>query len=142
MFRKPKIDSYIEPMPKKQFLQLMKEFKNEGGIYQSDEDSERFLDIQGAEACTLNEKTILFRRRPSRSAVYEELFHVSQYKEGKIDGTITAMLLCEIEAQEYLLKNAIEFKLTDREIIQTPNALSWYREQLDQMKGDNKDDNL
>lgn len=47
-----------------------------------------------------------------------------------------------INSKEYLLKNAIEFKLTDREIIQTPNALSWYREQLDQMKGDNKDDNL
>ena len=136
MERKPKPDMFIEPMPRDIFRQLMKKFEKEGGKYVADENSEAFLDAQCAEAITLNENTILFRKRPTRSAVYEELFHVKQFKAGKIDGTIRNAYECEIEAQEYLLDNAVNLGLTDREICQTEAALKWYRKELDKLKGD------
>ena len=136
MDRKHKPDSYIEPMPRDEFRQLMKEFKEKGGKYIADDDSEAFLDAQCAEAITLNENTILFHKRPTRSAVYEELFHVKQFREGKIDGTICNAYKCEIEAQEYLLDNAVDLGLTAEEICQTEAALERYREELDKLKGD------
>lgn len=142
MERKPKPNTYIEPMPRKQFLSLMKEFKTSGGKYISNEESEAFLDIQEAEACALNATTILFRRRPTRSAVYEELFHVQQYREGKIDGSIINAYENEIEAQKFLLENAIEFQLTQVEINQTSDMLVWYEENLRKMRGDDKNDNM
>jgi hypothetical protein len=135
MERKPKPDTYIEPMPKSQFLSLMQEFKSLGGKYICNEESEKFLDVQGSEAVTLNGYTILFRKKPSRSAVYEELFHAAQYRDGKNDGTPKIRIECEIEAQEYLLNNAKSLQLTKPEIIQTQKALQIYRLELDKMEG-------
>ena len=74
--RKKNNDDRIEPMPRKLFLELMREFKKSGGKYIASKQSEDFLDSQGAEASAINATTILFRRRPTRAAVYEELFHV------------------------------------------------------------------
>lgn len=104
--------------------------------------SDAFLKARGVEASALNSTTILFRREPSRSAVYEELFHVKQFQEGKIDGTVRNAYENEIEAQEYLLKNAAELKLTQMEIEQTKDALEWYILKLNDLKGDDWDDNL
>lgn len=129
-------------MPKEEFLRLMKNFKNNGGKYIADEESERYLDAHGAEACTLNETTILFRKHPTRSAVYEELFHVEQFRMGKIDGKIKNRILCEIDAQNYLIDNAEELGLTSLEIIQTKKALFHYQELMDDMKGEEPNDNM
>ena len=142
MYRKPRSEAYIEPMPKNQFLTLMREFKKMGGKYLANEQSENFLNIQGVEASTLNATTILFRRRPSRSAVYEELFHAQQYRDGKITGSAENAYKCEIEAQLYLLKHAEEFQLTEPEITQTHKALKWYENKLRTMKGDVNHDYL
>ena len=48
-------------------------------------DAELYLDSREAEACTLNGYTILFRKRPGRAAVYEELIHAAQFRDGKND---------------------------------------------------------
>lgn len=136
MERKNKPSSYIEPMPRKNFLQLMKEFKALGGKYVADDISEQYLNSKGVEAITLNETTILFRKRPTRAAVYEELYHVKQYRDGKIDGTQEVAIVCEIEAQEYLLENSATLELTELEIIQTEKALAYYKEELKLLKGD------
>jgi len=74
--------------------------------------------------------------------VYEELFHAKQYREGKINDTDLSVILCEIEAQEYLLENAEELQLTQPEISQTQDALAWYKERLKVLKGDESNDNL
>jgi len=142
MERKPKPEGYIEPMPQKLFFKLMKDFKALGGLYIANDDSERYLDIRGVEADTLNATTILFRKKPTRAAVYEELFHSKQYREGKIQDSALSVILCEIEAQEYLLKNANELHLTQPEINQTENALAWYKSRLKILKGDESNDNL
>ena len=134
MDRKPKPSYHIEPMPRKQFLSLMKSFKSSGGIYLANDESEIYLEAKGAEAVTLNAKTILFRKRPSRSAVYEELFHVEQYREGKIDGSLCNKYICEIEAKKYLLENAENFQLTEAEITQTKISLKWYETKLKELE--------
>ena len=66
------------------------------------EEVNAYLEIKGAEACTLNASTILFRERPSRAAVYEEFIHVQQFCDGKIDGSIRSIYMCEIEAKQQL----------------------------------------
>ncbi len=142
MLRKPKPDSYVEPMPRRQFHELMREFKRHGGTYIANAESEQFLRLRGAEACALNENIILFRRKPSRSAVYEELFHVQQFRENKIDGSPVNTCECEIEAQQYLLENAVSLQLTKIELEQTRNALMRYTMQLKKMKGEASDDHL
>lgn len=142
MERKPKSTTYIEPMPQKEFFALMREFKKRGGKYMSNDESERYLEAKGVEACTLNATTILFRKKPSRAAVREELYHAQQYRDGKIDGTIKNACVCEIEAQHYLLDNAMEFQLTEQEIHQTKQALNLYTKKLLEMKGDVEDENM
>ena len=135
MERKPKGDSYVKPMPKAQFLKLMREFKTIGGKYICDERAEAYLSKCGAEASALDGYTILFHRNPSRAAVYEELFHTKQFRDGKINGSIENRLECEIEAQQYLLDNASGLGLTKPEIAQTRKALETYRRELSKMKG-------
>lgn len=142
MDRKPKPDTYVEPMPRREFLRLMKAFEAIGGKYIADEQSEQYLNIKGVEACTLNATTILFKKRPTRAAVYEELYHAQQYRDGRIDGTVVNMYQCEIETQRYLLDKAKELSLTKNEIQQTKNALNWYENRLRKMKGDDSRDNM
>ena len=130
MFRKPKPEDFVEPMPKKQFFKLMKEFKSIGGEFKMGEDVDRFLELQDAEASTLNGFLILFSSKPSRSAVYEELIHAKQYRDNKNDGSYKARLENEIEAQEILIEKANEYKLTEPEVIQTQKALASYKKEL------------
>ena len=67
MDRKPKPDTYVEPMPQKLFHQLVKQFQELGGKVIMGADAELYLDSREAEACTLNGYTILFRKRPGRA---------------------------------------------------------------------------
>ena len=136
MYRKKKSDKYIHPMPKKQFFIVEKQFNQQGGKFYMDNEAELILEAQGAEACTLDAKTILLRKRPTRAAVYEELFHAKQFSEGSIDGTLKNMYECEIEAKKYLLDNANVLELTQNEITQTKESLKWYLNKLEKMKGD------
>ena len=114
----------------------MREFKSIGGKYYNDEQTEEFLSLQGAEASTLDGFTILLRKKPSRAAVYEELFHAKQIREGKYDGSLMNRIECEIEAQLYLLENAESFELTAPEIQQTKEALDGYKKILEEQKGE------
>lgn len=129
MYRKSRGFS-VEPMPKKQFQRIAKAFKRQGGIIQTNAETDAYLKSKKAEAITYNEKTILLQQRPSRSAVYEELIHATQYREGKNDGTLKSRLLCEIEAQEKLLKYQKIYKLTSAEVNQTQKALKAYQKEL------------
>ena len=71
------------------------------------------------------------KKSPGRAAVFEELIHATQYRQGKNDGTYKSRLLCEIEAQEKLLKYQKSYKLTKSEIKQTEKALKAYKKELD-----------
>lgn len=77
---------------------------------------------------------VLLTRNPGRSAVYEELIHADQYRKGKNDGSYEKRLLCEIEAQEILIKKKEEWKITDIEDKQTRLALKAYKQEYKKFK--------
>ena len=62
-----------EPMPQKQFRRICKSLKTHGVVVWMGDDADRICDLQGVEAFTLNENTIVFKKNPSRSVVFEEL---------------------------------------------------------------------
>ena len=135
MYRKKSSDS-IEPMPKKQLQKIVKAFKRNGGIMQMNDATDAYLRSKKAEAITYDAKTILLKQRPGRAAVFEELIHATQYRQGKNDGSYKQRLLCEIEAQEKLIKYQKAYKLTPAEVKQTEQALKSYRKELeDLLKG-------
>ena len=132
LYRK-KADSDIEPMPKKQLQRIVKGFKRNGGVIQMNDITDTYLKSKKAEAITYDSKTILLRQRPSRAAVFEELIHATQYKQGKIDGSKKSILNAEIEAQEKLLRYKKAYQLTDNEIKQTEKALKVYQKELEKL---------
>ena len=120
----------IEPMPKKQFQKIVKNFKAHGGIIQFNDETDQYLASKHAEAITYDEKTILIKQHPGRASVFEELIHTTQFRNGENDGSYESRLKCEIAAQEKLLRNARAYELTDAEIIQTRKALEAYQNEL------------
>ena len=127
--RKPKPSNYIEPMPKKELQRIVKEFKAIGGLIIMDKEAEDYLNRNNNEGSALDGYTIILPRRPSRSVVYEELIHTKQFRKGIIDGSLEKRLLCEIEAQEILIKNKNKWHITDIEDRQTHKALEYYKTQ-------------
>ncbi|MEE0692852.1 MAG: hypothetical protein U0M33_08120 [Lachnospiraceae bacterium] len=132
MYRKKKTDK-IEPMPKKQLQKIVKAFRKNGGIIQMNTDTDGYLEYKKAEAITYDAKTILLRQNPGRAAVFEELIHAAQFRKGMNDGSLRSRIICEIEAQNKLLRNAKAYKLTEAEIRQTRSALKAYEKQLNEM---------
>ena len=94
------------------------------------EEADKICDLQHAAAFTLNENTVVFKNNPSRATVFEELIHLWQYKNKKCDGSELSRIECEIAAKEKILKNALAYKLTDGEIVQTGKLLEMDREDL------------
>ena len=132
--RKQKPNGWIEPMPTKQFRRIEKSFKLKGGLFLMGTEVDKMLDMQEAEASTFNETTVLFRKNPSRSAVFEELIHTAQYRDGKCDGSRESRLINEIEAKEKLIKYSQAYKLTDVEITNTKKMLEACREELEKLR--------
>ena len=122
----------IEPMPKKQLRKIVKSFKKQGGVIQMDSETNYYLTKRNVEGITYNSKTILLKQKTGRAAVFEELIHTAQYRDGKMDGSTLSRINCEIEAQKKLLKNAKAYKLTNKEIEQTQFALKGYEKELDE----------
>lgn len=138
MYRK-KSSNNIEPMPKKQLRKIVKSFKKQGGIIQMNDTTDAYLKSKKAEAITYDAKTILLMQKPGRAAVYEELIHATQYRQGKNDGSYKQRLVCEIEAQKKLIKYQKSYKLTPAEVKQTEQALKNYKQELEEfLKGVNR----
>lgn len=129
MYRK-KSSNNIEPMPKKQLQKIVKSFKRQGGIIQMNDTTDAYLKSKKAEAITYDAKTILLTQKPGRAAVFEELIHATQYRQGKNDGSYKQRLICEIEAQKKLIKYQKAYKLTPAEVKQTEKALKNYKQEL------------
>ena len=135
MLRKKKSASIPEPMPKKQLQKIVERFERRGGVIQMDDATDAYLESKMAEAITLNENTILLRQNPSRSSVFEELIHSTQFRRGLNDGSLISRLKNEIEAQNMLLKNSKAYNLTLSEIKQTEAALASYMKELKDLLG-------
>lgn len=133
MYRKRHTDS-TESMPKKQLQRIVKAFRKNGGMIQMSDATDAYLASKHAEAITYDAKTILLRQKAGRAAVFEELIHATQYRQGKNDGSYENRLLCEIEAQEKLIKYQKAYKLTKEEVIQTEKALKSYQKELEDLR--------
>ena len=115
---------------KEKFLKIKSAFEKRGGIIQCDEDTNKYLDFRKAEGLTYNENLILLKTNASVSAVFEELIHSTQYRQGRNDGTYENRLLMEIETQEKLIKYQKAYGISDVETEQTKKALSDYQDEL------------
>ena len=69
------------------------------GVYDQDIDlfESQYVAPKGI---TYNSKTILLKQNPGRAAVFEELIHSAQYRDGKNDSSYVSRVKCEIEAQK------------------------------------------
>lgn len=133
MYRR-KVTDRIEPMPKKQLQKIVKAFRKNGGIIQMNAETDSYLEYKKTEAITYDAKTILLKQNPGRAAVFEELIHTAQFRKGMNNGSLRSRIICEIDAQYKLLRNAKAYKLTETEIKQTQFALKAYEKQLEEMR--------
>lgn len=131
MYRKTK-ENQIEPMPKKQLHKIEKNFKKQGRLIQRSSEIDEYLESKHAEAITYNANTILLKSNPGRASVFEELIHATQYKNGENDGSYVSRLQCEISAQKKLIKYKNAYKLTEKEVEQTKQALEVYERELNE----------
>lgn len=99
-------------------------FTSTGGLIITDDESVRMLDYFGIEASAHDGYAISLRPNPNRAAVYEELHHAKQYRDGIITDAGESRLKAEIMTQHYLLDNAKMLKLSDYEIMVTRKALN------------------
>ena len=129
MYRKKTQDN-IEAMPKKQLQRIIKGYKRQGGVIQMNEATDAYLENKKAEAITYNSNTILLKQKPGRAAVFEELIHATQYRLDRNDGSERSRLVCEIEAQEKLIRCQKSYGLTTQEVHQTERALKQYKADL------------
>ena len=123
IYRKQNRGNRAEPMPKKQFQRICKALKRKGVTVWMGEAADQICRAQGAETFTLNENTVVFRNKPSRSVVFEELIHLWQYSSNRCDGTKLSRIKCEIEAKEKVLRCAKSYELTPMDIEITKMAL-------------------
>ena len=123
IFRKQKGEKRAEPMPKKHFRRICKALRAHGVLVWLGDTADKICRSQHAEAFTLNEKTVVFCKDPSRSVVFEELIHLWQFANHRCDGTIGSRIRCEIEAKEKVLKYAKAYKLTQLDVKLTKEVL-------------------
>ena len=123
MTRKESENPESNPMSEEELKTATEWFTSTGGLIVMDAESIRLLDYFGIEASAHDGYSISLRPNPNRAAVYEELYHAKQYRDGIITGVGESRFKSEILAQHYLLDNAKKLKLSDYEIKATEKAL-------------------
>jgi hypothetical protein len=110
------------------FERMKTAFERQGGVVAQDEGAQKYLAMRGANAVTLNDKTMVLRDEPTASEVFEEFIHTAQYRTGRATGAnVTEM---EIEAAEKLIRNAKQYGIDPVETRQTTERLERLREAL------------
>lgn len=106
-------------------------------IFRGTEEAERHLDFMNAAASNLD-NILFFRKDVCISEVLEETYHFEQNlaKMNNDKGEPLRSILNEIDAKEYLLKNAAKFKIPRKEIEITQKQLESYRKQLEEISGE------
>ena len=106
-------------------------------IFRGTEEAEKHLDFMNAAASNLD-NILFFRKDVCISEVLEETYHFEQNlaKMNNDKGEPLRSILNEIDAKEYLLKNAVKFKIPRKEIEITQKQLESYRKQLEEISGE------
>lgn len=113
---------------------LTADFRALGGVVDQSEDVQRYLQARGAGGLTLNRDTILLPISPTRTAIFEELVHVEQFRAGlTIEAGRGGVLRFEAEAAEILIRNRHAWQLPPKEVRQVLDNLRTIREQLQRM---------
>jgi len=113
----------IIPMDEAKYVRIKKSFEKRGGMIASSPEIDNHLDNIGAEASTMDAKTILVRHNyiPSASAMFEELIHTAQYRTGRATGS--NWIEMEIEAKRKLIKNQKNYDIPSLENDETIRQL-------------------
>lgn len=111
--------------------------KNGAVVIRGNEAGEKHLADMGATASTVGD-VLLFRADACVSEVIEEAYHFYQNKTGMNDdkGEPLRTILNEIDAREYMLRNAKAFGIPRIECNHLSKQLANYIEQLKQLKGE------
>lgn len=95
------------------------DFRAAGDVVDQSVDAQRYLHARGSGGLTLNQDTILLLANPTRTAVFEELIHVEQFRNGMtIEAGSGGVLPFEAEAAETLIRNRHAWQLPADEVRQ------------------------
>lgn len=126
----------IRPISDKMFSDLTVEArKNGAAIVRGTEEAEKHLDLVGADASSIGD-ILFFRKEVTVSEVLEETYHYNQYLKNmfcEYSGNIYTALK-EIDAKEYLLRNAAKYKIPREETEETKRQLAAYKAWLKKLK--------
>jgi hypothetical protein len=107
------------------------DFRAAGGVVDQSVDAQRYLQAREAGGLTINHETILLPANPTRTAVFEELVHVEQFRRGVTIGAGRGgVLRFEAEAAETLIRNRQSWQLPLDEVHQIIENLRNIREEL------------
>ena len=133
MNRRKVNDKSSKPISKPELNKLTKAFRKAGGRVHMGPEVDARLKQMRVEASFIG-NDILLSSKAGRAAVHEELIHAKQARVyGEISGKEDACLR-EIEAGNILLKNAIKWNLTDKEIQDTKILIEEYTKELREME--------
>ena len=109
--------------------------KNGALIIRGTKEVEEHLDIAEAAASIVGD-VLLFREEVCISEVLEETYHFEQNLKGLNNDKCEPLrsILNEIDAKEYLLRNASKFKIPRKEIEITKEQLESYKNELQKLK--------
>lgn len=123
----------FKPVSDKVFDNLTIAAKKMGAIIiRGTEEAEEHLKKMGAAAASLGD-ILIFRKKVCISEVLEETHHFQQNLSGMNDDKEEPLrsILNEIEAKQYLLKNAKKYHIPRKEMEQTQKQLESYQKQLE-----------
>lgn len=129
---KKKTRTDIKPISDKRYEQLTIEARKNGAIIiRGGAEVEKHLDLMHADAATIGD-VILFREDACLSEVLEETHHFMQNRIGMNNDKEEPLrtYLNEIEAKEFLLKNAKKYKIPRSETELTKQQLEHYKKKL------------
>jgi hypothetical protein len=110
------------------------DFRRAGGVVDQSVDAQRYLQTRGAGGLTINQETILLPANPTRTAVYEELVHVEQFRRGvTLEAGRGGVLRFEIEVAETLIRNRQAWQLPADEVRQVIENLRNMRAELQRL---------
>lgn len=106
--------------------------KNGAVILRGTKEIEEHLDKMGAAASNVGD-ILMFREDVCISEVLEETYHFEQNlaKQNDDKGEPLRSILNEIDAKQYLLKNADKYKIPRKEIELTQKQLKFYQQELE-----------
>ena len=126
-------DKSSRPISKLELNKITKVFRKASGQILMGQEIDARLERERAEASNIND-VIMLSSKAGRAAIHEELIHAKQARVyGEISGKEDACLR-EIEAGNILLKNAIKWNLTDKEIQDTKILIEEYTKELREME--------